>query len=152
MVLVASSIVLSYAVWMAATVTRAYYRFVYECDALDVARRAMIPEITQFALGSEALVICLICALGILTAWSCRRHASPLALIAGVTGQLLVVWALGFCLCFGGFTDGGCLHHGPAFEFAQFLSAGYGLFPVTLVAILLPLVSAVAWGRRGSGI
>ena len=146
--LMGSSILLSYVVWIAAFVTKAYYRFVYERNAQEIVSWSIIPDITQFALVNLVLFICLILILGILTAWSYGRHGRPVTLIAGVTGQLLVVWAIGFCFCFDGFTGGGCLHHKPEFDLGHFLSAGYGLFPSSLLAILLPLLSEIVPGRN----
>ncbi len=77
-------------------------------------------------------------------------HTSGL-LICGLCTQGLVVWAAAFCFCFDAFTGDMCLHHLPEFERERFLSAGFGVFPATLTALLVPIVVVAFAGVFGKG-
>ncbi|NLF16562.1 MAG: hypothetical protein GX595_04800 [Lentisphaerae bacterium] len=72
-------------------------------------------------------------------------------LICGLCVQGLVVWAAAFCFFFDAFTGGMCLHHLPEFERERFLSAGFGVFPTTLTALLVPIVVVALSGVFGKG-
>jgi hypothetical protein len=62
-------------------------------------------------------------------------------LISGLCAQGLIVWAAAFCFCFDIFTGPMCLHHGPEFELGLFFTACFGIFPVTLATLLVPIAA-----------
>ena len=64
-------------------------------------------------------------------------------LAIGLSAQALVVWLAMFCFCYEEFQDFISLHHSPRFEFTAFCQFAYGVFPVTLLAIVTPAIIAL---------
>ncbi len=113
----------------------------YGCRSLGEALTCMLAP-TRLAVNNLwvfptlLVVINLVIAIG----FAYRRVQIAPLLICGLCFQGLVVWSLAFCLCFYAFTGLMCLHHGPEFELGSFLGAGFGVFPVTLLTLLVPIV------------
>jgi hypothetical protein len=119
------------------------YRALYR-DETTANIRLIMPAITRFASDCALVFVVLICMAGFLAAMLSRNRPDlgRSYLVAGVSGQVLIAWVAAFCFCFESFTGPLCLHHAPSFELPQFLTTAYGFFPVTLVAVLLPLIGA----------
>jgi hypothetical protein len=105
-----------------------------------------MPPITQFAARfywAFALAVVLICVVVVtLLRQSPTRLLQLLAI--GLSAQALVVWFAMFCYCYLGLTGSMSLpFHDARFEFAQFFQFAFGVFPVTLGAILIPGFYAV---------
>ena len=56
-------------------------------------------------------------------------------------------WAAMFCFCYDGFTGPVSLTKGKPFSLANFIGFGWGVFPATLVLMLIPMV-AVFRGKK----
>ena len=100
----------------------------------------LMPPITQFAARfawAFAFAVALVCiVVVILLRQSPARCLQFLAI--GLCAQALVVWLAMFCYCYLGLTGSMSLHHDARFEFAHFFQFAFGVFPVTLCAILIP--------------
>ena len=57
--------------------------------------------------------------------------------------SLIVTWIWYFMICYDGFLGDMSLHHESSFDAVRFLSFCYGLFPITLIAMLMTVVSFV---------
>jgi hypothetical protein len=61
--------------------------------------------------------------------------------VVGLCMQGALVWVAMFCFCYSGFCGPMTLHHGPAFDPAEFVSFEAGVFPITLAALLAPIIA-----------
>ena len=143
-ILLASSVILSHAVWTGSRFVPIVYHVLLRNET-DANIRLIMPSITRIASDFAIIFVMLICLAGI-TTMALSRSRSPQSrayLLAGVSGQCLIAWLAAFCFCFESFTGAMSLHHASRFEFPLFLSSVWGFFPVTFLAILLPLITAV---------
>ena len=73
-------------------------------------------------------------------------------LICGLCLQGLIVWSAASCFCYDAFTGDMSLHRAAEFQFGTFLTACFGVFPATLLALLAPITAVAlsgAWKRTG---
>ena len=138
LVLAASTVVSSYVVLLIGYVLPRLFARVFGIRAqsdLDI----LIPPITQFAArdaGIFASVVALVCLAVLIFTRRFPGRAFQFVAI-GLSAQALVVWLAMFCYCFEGFLGSMSMHHDPQFEFAQFFQFAFGVFPVTLCAIVI---------------
>ena len=99
----------------------------------------LMPPVTQFAARfawAFASAVALVCIVAVfLLRQSPARCLQFLAI--GLSAQALVVWLAMFCYCYLGFTGSISFHHDARFEFSQFFQFAFGVFPVTLCAIVI---------------
>ena len=112
-------------------------------DATDI--RMLMPSITRAASDFVIVFVVLILLVGAsaIMLSRVRSHCANACLLAGVSAQGLIVWVAFFCFCFESFTGAMCLHHGSRFEMLQFARSAWGVFPVTLLALLVPLTGGI---------
>ena len=144
LVLAASTVVSSYIVLLIGCVLPKLFATIFGIHSatdLDI----LIPPITKFAarhawaFASAAALICLVVIFLIR-----RSPAQVLQIVAvGLSAQALVVWLAMFCYCYNGLTGSMSFHHSSQFEFAQFFQFAFGVFPVTLCAIVAPALAAL---------
>jgi hypothetical protein len=151
-ILAASAVVASYVVLLVGHVLPKLFANAYLIAPSSSDLVILMPPLTQFATRHTwvfALAIVLICVAVVLLFQRPGARVSPLVAI-GLSAQALVVWFAMFCFCYDGFGGGMCLHHGPEFEFSQFMQFAFGVFPVTLCAIVVPglfaFLSPNEWG------
>ena len=144
LVLTASTVVSSYIVLLIGYVLPKFFANAYNAKSasdLDI----LIPPITRFAvrhMWTFALFAAAICIVVIILFQ--RPHARVLQLVAvGLSAQALVVWLAMFCYCYDGLTGPMSMHHSSEFEFGQFFQFAFGVFPVTLCAIVAPALFAL---------
>lgn len=137
--LAASAIVASYVILLVGYMLPGLFAGAYQLQtAVEVDM--LMPPLTQFA-SRFAWVFVLIVVLVSVVALTLLQRASVRRtelLAIALSSQALVVWLAMFCYCFDGFRGPISLHHEPRFEFAQFIRLAFGVFPVTLCAILWP--------------
>lgn len=105
----------------------------------------MLPP-TRFAVGSSwVFVVTLLLAVAVALLLF-RMHPGQVVrvTVATLCVEAVVVWIAFFCYCYGGFCGPMSLHHGPEFDALEFCRFEGGVFPVTLVLILIPLIGCFA--------
>ena len=143
-VLAATTVVSSYVMLLIGDVLPKFIFSIFHLRApSDLA--ILMPPITQFAARFSwafALAVALVCIVVVILL---RQYPARLLqlLAIGLSTQALVVWFGMFCYCYLGLTGSMSLHHDSHFEFAQFFQFAFGVFPVTLCAILIPGFYAV---------
>ena len=144
LVLAASTVVSSYIVLLIGYVLPKFFASAYGAQSasdLDI----LIPPITRFAARHAwafALSAAVICIVAVILFQ--RPHARVFQLVAvALSAQALVVWFAMFCYCYDGLTGSMSLHHSSEFEFGQFFQFAFGVFPVTLCAIVAPGLTAL---------
>ena len=145
--LLASAGVLSFVCVVSGHLFPQTFRALYRLKTLDETR-AFMPAITRLAADySWTLPVFLvgICLCSFVVLRRLPDKTVP-CITVGLCAQGLVTWAAMFCFCYPAFTGGMCLHHGPEFEFERFVSCGAGVFPVTFVLLLAPMI-VVFWPR-----
>jgi len=151
LILAASAVVSSHIVILIGHLLPKLFASAYNAKSaadLDI----LIPPITQFATRHAwvfALATVLICVVAILLFQRPGARVPRLVAVA-LSAQALAVWFAMFCFCYEGFNAGFCMHHDPEFEFSQFVKFAYGVFPVTLCAIVAPgLFALLSPNERG---
>lgn len=137
--LVGAAIVKSYVVLVIGSMVPAFFAQTYQVRTL-AEMDIYIPSVTQFAsrfawVFALSLVLLTTAVLTLLRRCPARY---PRLLAMGLSSQGLVLWLAMFCFCFEVFRGPMSMHHGPRFEFSQFFQFAFGVFPVTLCAILWP--------------
>lgn len=146
--LVASAVILSFVSVLAGGVIIPVFRTAFHAKSL-AELRAFIPAPTLFVSDHRSLVVVLlaaVCLLSLAAVWRLSEQVLQ-CLAMGLCMQWLVVWVAAFCLCYGGFLGSVSMHHPQRFEFDQFLSLAGGVFPLSFVLIVTPLVTAL-WSIR----
>jgi hypothetical protein len=145
--LVASAVTLSFVCVSVAWLVPAAFRSLYGLKSLDEVRDFM-PAITRLASDHSWFIAVLLSGACLVSIAALRRlpDRTVQCITVGLCAQGLVTWMAMFCFCFEGFTGPMCLHHGPEFELPQFVSFGAGVFPVTLLLVVSPMISAL-WPR-----
>jgi hypothetical protein len=108
----------------------------------------LMPDITRYASEHSWFIVLLLVAacVGSLVAVHRFARSTVQCMAVGLCAQALVAWSAMFCFCYMGFTGPMSLHHDSEFEFFKFVSFGAGVFPVTLLLILTPMIVAL-WPR-----
>ena len=145
--LIASSVTFSFVCVLIAWLVPPAFRSLYGLKSLDEVRDFM-PSITRVASDQSWFIAVLLAGVCLASLVALRRlpDRKVQCITVGLCAQGLVTWAAMFCLCFEGFTGPMSLHHGPEFGFPEFVSFGFGVFPVTLALVVTPLLCAL-WPR-----
>lgn len=130
-------------------VPRAFY-IMYQPKSFDEVWKIM-PAITRTATHFSWAFVVLIAAMSIASIVCMRRFPERVVehITAGLCVQGMVAWSGMFCFFFDGFTGPMSLHHGPKFELSEFVSFGFGVFPVTLLSTIALFIMAL-WSRGTS--
>jgi hypothetical protein len=147
LLLIASAVTQSFVCLLISSLVTPFFRSTYGLKSWGEAREFM-PTITRLASDHSWFIAVLFAAVCVASLVALRRLPdSPIqCIVVGQCALGLVTWASMFCFCFEGFTGPMSLHHGPEFEFIQFASFGAGVFPVTLILVVAPVISAL-WPR-----
>jgi hypothetical protein len=105
----------------------------------------LMPAISRAAADHKWIFVVLIVLACVATIFLFRRLPAriPQLMVAGLCVQALVLWLAMFCYFYDGFLGTVSMHHNQVFDIEAFISFAYGAFPITLVAILFPLVIAL---------
>ena len=152
LLMVCSAIGLSHILVVVATVFPALYSGTYRIARVESEDFMLAPA--RFAVHHTWLFVVF---LGIVALIFVLRNLSSSEnvgnmLVCGLCLQGLIVWSAAFCFCYDAFTGDMSLHRGPEFEFGTFLTAYFGVFPATLLALLAPITAVTlsgAWRRTG---
>lgn len=145
--LLASGVILSFVCLVVAWIIPQVFFWLYRPKSFYEVRELM-PAVTRIATDFSWLFAVLIAAVslaGVVYLWRLSDRVVE-CITAGLCAQGLITWTAMFCFFFDGFTGPMCMHHGPEFEFPQFVSLGFGVFPVTLLLVVAPLIMAL-WPR-----
>ena len=145
--LIASAVTFSFVCVLIAWLVPPAFRSLYGLKSLDEVRDFM-PAITRVASDHSWFIAVLLAGVCLASLVALRRlpDRTVQCITVGLCAQGLVTWVAMFCFCFEGFTGPMSLHHGPEFEFPQFASFGAGVFPVTLLLVVAPIIAAL-WPR-----
>lgn len=137
----ASAVSLSYFIVLVAEATPKFFEIGYSASPSEA--RILMPNLTRIVVDYPwvfASTIILACILAMILL---RRSPSRTIEIAtiGLCAQGTIFWLTMFCIFAKSFEGPMCLHHGPEFEFFEFIAFGSGVFPVTLAALLLLVVA-----------
>ena len=138
LVLVGSTVVSSYIVLLIGYVLPRLFAHIFSIRSqsdLDI----LIPPITRFA-ARHAWIFAFAATLVFLAVFILTRRFPRRAfqlVVIGLSVQALVFWFAMFCYCFDGLRGSMSLHHDSHFEFAEFFQFAFGVFPVTLCAIVI---------------
>ena len=103
------------------------------------------PRLTLLAIefwGLWPITICLATIIFIILLFRAVRPFFPLCVVM-LSIHLLIVWIAAFCLMQISFQGPSCLHHGPEFDFIEFIKFYFGIFPATLISILVTLIASI---------
>ncbi|MEO7678234.1 MAG: hypothetical protein ABIV39_15865 [Verrucomicrobiota bacterium] len=144
LLLIASAVTQSFVCLLIASLVTPFFRSTYRLKSWEEAREFM-PTITRLASDHSWFIAVLLAAVCVASLVALQRQPdSPIqCIVVGLCAQGLVTWAAMFSFCFEGFIGPMSLHHGKEFEFFQFASFGTGVFPVTLLLVAAPLISAL---------
>ena len=150
LLLVASAVILSFVSTLAGGAVVPIFRTAIHAETL-AELSTFIPVPTLFISDHQSLVVVLlatVCLLSLVAVWRLPEQVHR-CVAGGLCMQWMVVWGTAFCLCYDGFLGPTSMHHPRWFEFDQFLTLARGVFPISLVLIVLPLIVAL-WPTRAS--
>jgi hypothetical protein len=138
LLLLSSAVVLSHLIILFGSFTRPFFNVVYhvKLDQLD----QVMPLPTRLASNYSWVFGVLLGLTVAMVALASMHHIEKKVqlLALALCAQGFVFWIAMFCFCYDGFLGPMSLHHGPDFDFSEFLQFGYGVFPVALIALLVP--------------
>ncbi len=148
--LLASAAAQSFVCVLIAWIVPPAFHSIYRLKSLHEAWDLM-PPITRFASENSWLIVIALGAVCLGSLLALRRFPERTihCMTVGLCAEGFVTWLAMFCFCFDGFTGPMSLHHGPEFELPQFISFGAGVFPVTLLLVVAPIIAAL-WPRVNS--
>ena len=111
----------------------------------------LMPQLTQFAIRYSWAFAFAAVLIGIASALLSKRYPARILhfVTIDLSAQGLVVWFAMFCYCYDNFLGPVSLHHPQWFDFPNFFRFDFGVFPVTLCAILTPAFSALLSFNEG---
>lgn len=130
-------------IWIALLVPP-FFRVAYGQKSMDEALTSM-PAITRMV-SEHSWLIAVGFALVCLTALAALRRGSDKivqTLAIGLCAQGFVTWLAMSCFCFDGFIGPLRLNRGPEFDSSRFMGFSAGVFPVTFLLILSPIIAAL---------
>jgi hypothetical protein len=144
--LAAMTAVASYVLLVINGLVPRFFQVTFRLKPDEVASFMLGP--TRFAVGSSwvfAVVPVAALSAALFLVHLCPRHATRVV-VAALCVEALTVWIAFFCYCYDGFCGPISLHRGPDFDAAEFCRFEAGVFPVTLILILIPLIGClVRW-------
>lgn len=146
--LVASATAQAFVCFLVTLLVPAFFRMIYNVKSHDDLLIRM-PTITRLVTDHAwfiAVAFAIVCCVALLALrWRSQRLVQILAL--GLCAQGLVTWLTMFSLCYDGFIGPRSnLTTDPGFELDWFLRFAYGVFPVTFLLIVAPMIAAL-WSR-----
>lgn len=141
--LLASAAAQSFVCGLIARIVTPAFHSIYRLKSMDEAWDLM-PPITRFASKQSWLIVIALGAVCLGSLLALRRFPERTihCMTVGLCAEGFVTWLAMFCFCFDGFTGPMSLHHSPEFELLQFVSFGAGIFPVTLLLLVAPMIAA----------
>jgi hypothetical protein len=145
--LITSAVTLSFVCVLIAWLVPPAFRSLYSLKSFDEVREFM-PAITRLASDHSWFIAVLLAGVCFASLVALRRlpDRAVQCITVGLCAQGLVMWAAMFCFCFEGLTGPMSLHHGPEFDVVTFVLFGAGVFPVTLLLVVAPMIAAL-WPR-----
>ena len=139
----AVAVVFSYLVLVVGDLVPRFLQVAFKLKPEEVTGFMSFP--TRFATGSSWLfVVAVLLALSVgLVLFRLHPGHVVRVTVATLCVEAAVVWIAFFCYCYDGFCGPMSLHHGPKFDAIEFNRFGAGVFPVTLVMILIPLIGSL---------
>jgi len=143
LILLSSTLFWSYLIVIASKITIPFFTHMYNIkktfDVYDI-----IPPITAWALNYYFIFITIICCLyviSIILSKYIAGHQTELQVkLLAFYLQAFISWLFAFCIFFDSFTGFMCLHHGPYFDPGNFLKSFWGVFPASLILIVVPII------------
>jgi hypothetical protein len=139
LLLAAVAVVASYVVLVVGDLVPRFFQVTFKLKQEEVAGFMSHP--TRFATASSwVFVVAVLLALSVALLLF-RLHPGHMVrvTVATLCVQGVIVWITFFCYCYDAFCGPMSLHHGPEFDPAQFFRFEVGVFPATLLFILIPL-------------
>jgi hypothetical protein len=129
--------------WIAWLVPHLLYSL-YRMKSLDELRDFMFP-IAKLATDHSWFIALLFGAVWFASLLVLRRFPDRTiqCVTMGLCAQGLVAWSALFCFLFDEFLGPISLHHDPAFDFDTFIAFGGGVFPITFLFIVAPIMVAL---------
>jgi hypothetical protein len=142
--LTAFAVTLSFVLLLIAWIVPPAYCAVYRIKSLDDFRN-FVPPITLFATDHSWLIALLLGAVLLASFLMIRRSPDrPIrCLTVGLCVQGLVAWLAMYCFFSNEFLGPISMHHDPAFDFGTFVAFGFGVFPITFILIIAPMIIAL---------
>lgn len=150
--LVASAATQAFVCLWIALLVPSFFRVAYGQKSMDETL-AFMPTVTRMV-SEYSWLIAVGFALVCLTALAALRRGPEKivqTVAVGLCAQGFVTWLAMFCFCFDGFLGPVRLNRGPEFDLSQFLSFAAGVFPVTFLLLLSPMIAAL-WRKNDSEI
>jgi hypothetical protein len=145
LLLISLAIVLSFIIVVIAEILPRLFEIIYQIkttkDLMD-----FIPNITRVAFQNSWSFAATLAVISIAGIFQLHRWPNQILkfTILNLCLQTFVFWIAMFCYCYDGFLGPMSLHHDPEFDLANFIGFCWGIFPVSLVAILIPVPFALA--------
>lgn len=142
--LVASAATQAFVCMWIALLIPSFFRAIYNLKSPDDLLIIM-PTITRL-ISDQSWIIAVAFAIVAFVAlialrWRSEKVVNILAV--GLCAQGIVTWLTMFSFCYDGFLGDMSLHRKPEFSGNQFLRFAGGVFPVTLLLILAPMIAAL---------
>lgn len=151
LMLVTSAISLCYIIRLVGVVFPQLYQRTFQLHT-ETEARIFWHTPTRFAVDHPwffAIAICL-STFATIALLQRRKNQAIQYTALGLSAQGTIFWAGMFCYSFDGFLGPMSLHQDSEFELLQFVKFGFGVFPVTLVALLTTFFGAL-WDCKKSG-
>ena len=151
LLLVPSTVLLCYLLPFGGSVLRPFFVHTFQIKS-DADLQAIMPAATRFAADHSAwfaVAVSIIGTLGFALSLLVPSTSVRFA-VAALCVQGFILWAACFCVFYSAFTRFS-IYRGDVFEWDYLFTAGAGVFPITFVAILLPLVFVVLPSRSVAG-
>jgi hypothetical protein len=151
LLLAAAAVVASYVVVVVGDLVPRFLQVSFKLKPEEIAGFMSYP--TRFAVGSSWVFVVgvLLAFLVALLLFRLRPLHVLRVTVVALCVQGVVVWIAFFCYCYQGFCGPMCLHHGPEFDPIEFARFEAGVFPASLVAILIPLIGSFVSGSLPLG-
>lgn len=146
LLLAATAVVLSHVLLFVGTIVPRFFQVAYQLKPNEVTN--FMPPLTRFATKfSWVFVLAIILTLGlsVVQLWRYPRRTTQ-TIVFGLCAQGATVWFAMFCYCYEGLCGPMSIHHGPQFDFGELMQFGAGIFPITLTALLTPMLGLLVWG------
>ena len=117
----------------------------YGMKSLDEVQKWMSP-VTRLAINHSWFIASVFGAVWFVSVLALRRFPDKLTkcVTVGLCAQGLVAWSAMLCLLFDELLGPMSLHHNPAFDFGTFVAFGGGVFPISLILIIAPMIVALS--------
>ena len=139
--LTAFAVTLSFVLMLIAWIVPPFYCSLYRIKSLGEFRD-FVPYTTLFAADHSWLIALLLGASWLVSVLIIRRFPDRTihCLTVGLCVQALVAWLAMFCFFSNEFLGPISMHHDPAFDFGTFIAFGFGVFPITFLLIIAPMI------------